>query len=177
MAKKKIDADPDVEVAGDQWVEEFCVKPVFDEDGVQASSGIGRDGKEYPDPVPTAPPVGFEQAPDLMDMMRRMIRSETYQQKLEAEGFDTFEEAGDYDVDDDPLPPLTPHELILMSAAPPAPTSPPSTASPQVETGKKGGEEAGSPQQPAPAAPSGSPVPQPAAAAPPGSVAPPVRST
>lgn len=119
MGKKKFDADEDVDVGGDQFVEEFCTKPTFDEDGVQVSSGIGKDGKEYPDPVPMAPPVGFSAPPDLMDMMRTMIRNESYQRRLDEEGFDTFEEAGDFDVDDDPLPPLTVHEALF---APPPPS-------------------------------------------------------
>lgn len=162
MSKKKFDADQDVRVAGDQFVEEFCTKPVYDEDGVQVSSAIGKDGKEYPDPVPMAPPVGFDNPPDLMEMMRQMIRSERYQERLQAEGFDTFEEAGDFDVDDDPLPPLTLHEALLFpnpAAGPPASSPPAPSADPQASADRVGGEGAPAPSQGAPAAPSEAPSP------------------
>lgn len=142
MAKRVADADPEMEIGGDQFVEEFCTKPTFDEDGVQATSGIGKDGKEYPDPTPMAVPVGFGAPPDLMEMMRTMIRNEVIQRRLDEEGFDTFDEAGDFDVDDDPLPPLTIHEALFV---PP----PPST---EAETGK-------GPQSPASPSPS-PPAPQ-----------------
>lgn len=151
--KKVKDADPDVAVAGPGFVEEFNTKPTYDEDGVQATSGIGKDGKEYPDPVPMAPPVGFDNPPDLMDMMATMLKSHEVQKRLEAEGFDTFEEAGDFDVDDDPLPRLTMHEALMMPPAGPPAEPPPPPASPQVEAGKEGG--GGGPSQiQAPPAPS-----------------------
>lgn len=129
MSRKK-DADPDTQIASEGFVEEFVTKPTFDEDGVQVSSAIGPDGKEYPDPVPMAPPVGFGAPPDLMDMMRKMITSYSYQARLDAEGFDTEEEASDFDIDDDPLPPLTLHEAIMM---PPSPAAPAAPSPPPVE--------------------------------------------
>lgn len=155
MAKKKFDADDDIEIAGPQFVEEFNTKPTYDEDGVQATAGIGKDGKEYGDPLPMAPPVGFSNPPDLMEMMRQMLRNEQYQARLDAEGFDTFEEAGDFDVDDDPPPPLTLHEALLASppAVPPASPAPPPASAPQVTAAVEGGEGAGSPTKPVPAAP------------------------
>lgn len=91
----------------------FWVSPIFDEDGVQASSGIGTDGKEYPDPVPMAPPIGYTAPPDIMTMIRTMIRAEDFRKKLEDEGVETFEEADDFDIEDDPLDPLTPYEKIF----------------------------------------------------------------
>lgn len=112
-----------------EFVEEFLVKPVFDEDGVQASSGIGRDGKEYPDPVPTAPPIGYEQPMDLMTMIRTMIKSEELRRAAEEQGFETFDEADDFEVDDDPPDPLTDYERVFEPPASPpaavAPTAPP----------------------------------------------------
>lgn len=165
MAKKVADADPDIEVGGAQFVEEFCTKPSYDEDGVQATAGIGLDGKEYGDPLPLAPPVGFSNPPDLMELMRTMIRSEAVQRRLEEEGFDTFEEAGDFDVDDDPMPPVTVHEALLMQ--PPAAAPPSPGPVPQVTGPTEGGGGAGSPNTPAPDAPSDPASPSP----------PPVRPT
>lgn len=156
MAKRKVDAEPDAEIAGPEFVEEFCTKPQWDEDGVQSSAGIGRDGKEYGDPVPIAPPVGFEAPPDLMEMMRTMIHNDAIQRRYDAEGFDTIDEAGDFDVDDDPLPPLTIHEAILQTpVGPPAGSNPPPppAADPQVSAEKGAGGGAGSQTSPVPDAP------------------------
>lgn len=133
MARRKHDADEDIFVGGEQFVEEFCTKPSFDQDGVQATAGIGRDGKEYGDPTPLAPPVGFDSPPDLMTLIRTMVRSEEFNRRAAEEDFDTFEEAGDFDVDDDPFPPLTPHERLLMPVEDPPPAPSPPPASPQVE--------------------------------------------
>lgn len=133
MVKKRHDADEDIFVAGDQFVEEFCTKPSYDQDGVQSTAGIGKDGKEYGDPVPMAPPVGFDNPPDLMTLIRTMVRSEEFNRRAAEEDFDNFEEAGDFDVDDDPFPPLTPHERILMPVEDPPPARSPAPASPQVD--------------------------------------------
>lgn len=163
MGKKVADKDFELEAeANAQFVEEFCTKPVFDDDGVQVSASIGMDGKEYGDPVPMAPPIGFSNPPDLMEMMRQMIRSEATQKRLDEEGWDTEEEAADFDVDDDPLPPLTFHEAILQpppaseerpQGAPQAAPSP-STAGPHGSAAKEGGQGAGPPTAPVPAPPS-----------------------
>lgn len=94
----------------------YLLAPLYDEDGVQASSGIGVDGKEYPDPVPMAPPIGYTPPQDLMTMIRQMIRAEDFRKKLESEGVETFEEADDFDIEDDPLDPLTVYEKIFYPA-------------------------------------------------------------
>jgi len=91
----------------------FLQDPTFDEDGVQVTSAIGRDGKEYPDPVPTAPPVGYTNPPDLMTMIRTMIHSESLRQQLAIHDEETFEEADDFDIPDDPADPLTPYEQMF----------------------------------------------------------------
>lgn len=109
---KKVDAELDVASSG--FVEEYCTKPYEDADGVQVASGIGRDGKEYPDPVPMAPPVGYSAPPDLMQMIRTMVHSEMANRVIDEAGWDTFDEAGDFDIADDPLEPLTPWEMLLQ---------------------------------------------------------------
>jgi len=154
MAKRKYDADEDVELAGGGFVEEFCTKPQWDEDGVQSAAGIGLDGKEYGDPVPLEPPVGFENPPDLMEMMCSMIRNDAMQRRLEAEGFDTEEEAGDFDIDDDPLPPLTIHEALLATPKEPTPPPSPPSAVPQTSAETEGGGGAASATKAVPDTPS-----------------------
>lgn len=126
--KKKIEIEdtiPGVPV-GD-FVEEFLTKPYTDEDGVQVTSGIRRDGKEYGDPVPMSPPVGLKPPEDLMTTIRRMVQHEEFNRLADKEGFDTFEEAGDYDMEDDHefTDDLTPHEALFYppdeKQAPPEP--------------------------------------------------------
>lgn len=95
---------------------EYWLAPMYDADGVQSSSGIGTDGKEYPDPVPMAPPIGYNTPPDLMQMIRSMVRSEEIRRAQDAAGVETFEEADDFDIDDDPLDELTPYEKLFYPA-------------------------------------------------------------
>lgn len=91
-------------------VQEYCVKPQYDADGVQVSAGIRRDGKEEGDPVPLEPPLSYQKPPDVMVLIKRMMENERLMAKLDAEGFDTPEEADDFAIEDDPLDPLTPYE-------------------------------------------------------------------
>lgn len=98
---------------------------VFDEDGVQVSSGQDDRGRELPDPVPMAPPVGYRQPPTLADMIRRMVQSEVLRRAAAVEEFDSFEEAEDFEIEDDPIDPKTPYEAVFD---PPA-TPPPATSS------------------------------------------------
>lgn len=126
----------------------FVQLPGFDEDGVQTTSGLGKDGKEYPDPVPTAPPIGYQNPPDLMTMIRTMIQSERYQTALANEGLETFEEADDFEIEDDPVDPLTEYEKVFY----PDPKAPPLVITPP--------EAAGGSQNPPPAVPAGTPAPE-----------------
>lgn len=130
MGKKKVmSGHPGVVVEGP--IEEYCVKPVFDADGVQASSGIGVDGRELPDPVPLAPPLGYDPPPDLMNMIRTMVRHERFNAAMDAAGADTWAEANDFDVPDDPLDPFDVYEKAFQSVEekPPAKPAAPAAAS------------------------------------------------
>lgn len=66
-------------------------------------------GREIPDPTPMAPPVGFKPAPSLADQIREMVRSERLAREVAEAGYETFEEADDFDVGDD-FDPSTPYE-------------------------------------------------------------------
>lgn len=61
-------------------------------------------GRELPDPVPLAPPVGFVQQESMFDVMRDMIRSEHLKAYALAEGNETLDESMDFDVEDDMFP-------------------------------------------------------------------------
>lgn len=80
-----------------------------DSDGVQVSSDLDKDGREVPDPTPMAPPVGMSERPSLADFVQRMIQQEVSRAAAAAE-METFEEADDFDVEDDPMDPRTPYE-------------------------------------------------------------------
>lgn len=68
------------------------------------------DGKEFLDPTPMAPPLGYKQQPSMVDHIRNMIRSEKLRQEALDAGYETFEEADDFDVGDD-IDPHSPYEV------------------------------------------------------------------
>jgi hypothetical protein len=130
MGKNKAVA-PHVGIPIGDHVEEFLVKPQFDQDGVQVSSGIGTDGREYPDPVPMSPPVGYEPPSDVLQMLEQLfLRGKAV---LEAAQIETEEEANDFDIEDDPVDPLTPYEAVFN---PPAKEVGPAANGPAANSGE-----------------------------------------
>lgn len=106
---------------------------LYDEDGVQVVSGQDDRGRELPDPVPTAPPVGYKPPPPLADMIRRMVHSELLARVADAGDFDTPEEADDFDIPDDPIDPKTPYEAVFDLLPPGLPPEGPA-GSPRVNS-------------------------------------------
>lgn len=90
----------------------------MNEDGEQVRAYLNKLGQEMGDPVPTAPPVGYTPGPSLSDMVRRMIHNEI-STAAELNEFETFEEADDFDVEDDPPDPRTPYEAVFDPPPPP----------------------------------------------------------
>lgn len=96
---------------------------------------LTESGAEVPDPVPMAPPIGYKKQPTMVDHIRAMVRSENLRREVEAAGYETMDEADDFDVDDD-FDPTSPYEHNFDPVAPvqAAPTganpSPPGVASP-----------------------------------------------
>lgn len=70
----------------------------------------GGSRREHVDSTPMALPVGFRRPPSLIEQMRTMIRNEMSEAAARS-GRETFEEANDFDVDDDPDDPTTPWEV------------------------------------------------------------------
>lgn len=60
-----------------------------------------RDGAEIPDEVPLAPPVGYRREPSMVDHIRSVIMGEQIRRAAHAAGYETFEEADDFDIDED----------------------------------------------------------------------------
>lgn len=116
----------------------------LNDDGEQILAFLSEDGrKEIGDPVPIAPPVGMTRPLTTEERFRRIIRSEHLARIAESQGVDTFEEAEDFEVEDDPVPPLTAYEEALLEPPVDAFRARGSGA------GGEGGEEAGSPKKPA----------------------------
>lgn len=73
-------------------------------------------GHEVPDPTVVEPPLGYIQQPDIMEQMRRMVRAEM-SRVAEAAEMETFDEADDFDIDEDPVDYTTPYEIFFDPAA------------------------------------------------------------
>lgn len=109
------------------------VPSYVDEDGVQVTSEIRSDGKEYPDGVPMQPPVGYRAEPTISELIKMFVRRELSQVADQHE-FDSFEEAEDFDIEDDPVDPLTPYERVFDPPKPLIPDVKPDTPlTPKVE--------------------------------------------
>lgn len=80
-------------------------------------------GHEVPDPTVLEPPLGYIQQPDLMEMTRRMIRHEISRAAQDLE-METFDEADDFDIEDDPVDYTSPYEEFFDPPAG-APAGPP----------------------------------------------------
>lgn len=77
------------------------------------------NGRELLDPVPMSPPVGYKKQPSMFDTIRGMVRSARLAEEAEAAGMETFEEADDFDIEDDPPDPSTPYETRFDPAEDP----------------------------------------------------------
>lgn len=86
---------------------------------------------ETPDPTPMAPPIGYKKQPSIWEQQREMIRQIRLQEH--DDGMETFEEADDFDVDDD-FEPSTPFEKGFdpVEEPPTPPNVPPQAAPPQT---------------------------------------------
>lgn len=69
-------------------------------------------GWEIPDPTPLRLPTGFKKPETLADQVRRLVRSAQFQMDLDKAGLETFDEADDFEVDDD-FDPSTPYETFF----------------------------------------------------------------
>lgn len=78
---------------------------------------LGPDGKEYVSSRPVEAPIGLRVPRSTVEVMRDMIRREM-SAAAETSGFETWEEADDFDVEDDPMDPHTPYEAIFDGPLP-----------------------------------------------------------
>lgn len=66
-------------------------------------------GKEFPNPIPMEPPLGFVDHKPIHELIREMV-VRTVSAQAEAEGFETAEEADDFDTGDEDADPFSPWE-------------------------------------------------------------------
>jgi len=121
-----------------------------------ASKGLDANGHQIPDPVPIAPPIGYKRQPSMVEIVREAVRSEALRQAVAAAGHETFEEADDFDVGDDPElahspfenqfdPPIAEmvqagaEEVKKRSKPPAAPKAPPKEKTPPADAGDVSG--------------------------------------
>lgn len=78
---------------------------------------LDKNGHEIVDPKPMALPVGFKRPETLAEQVARLVRSQHLADAVAAAGYETFEEADDFDIPDDPIDPSTPYEHDFDHAA------------------------------------------------------------
>lgn len=73
---------------------------------------FSEDGRELPDSTPIEIPAGFRKPESLKEMIARMIQAHGLRRE-ESDGEETFEEANDFDMEEEESPELYPthHEL------------------------------------------------------------------
>lgn len=69
-------------------------------------------GREIPDPLPLEPPIGYKRSPTIAEQLRAMVQGEALAYAARNAGKETFEEADDFDVDDE-FDPRSPYEVIF----------------------------------------------------------------
>lgn len=73
---------------------------------------LSQKGREVVDSTPMAPPVGYKKSPSIQEQLRAMVvRELAAREALKEQGFETFEEADDFEIADDPVDPGTPYEM------------------------------------------------------------------
>lgn len=106
---------------------------------------LDEHGREIPNPVPMDPPVGYVKSPSIADLIRQQIKAVSAEAAMA--GFETEEEANDFDIGDDDEPhspwendfdidPVYEHMLARMSA-PPSPSAPSKAAEPPKPAGDR----------------------------------------
>lgn len=73
---------------------------------------LDEKGREIPDPSPVSVPAGFKVPESLEQRIARLIRKDLSEQ-ADQQGMETFEEAEDFDIDDDMFDPQSPYEEVF----------------------------------------------------------------
>lgn len=63
--------------------------------------GYNERGEEIPDSRPVAMPVGFTRPKSLQETMQNLLRNEEFRRALDNKDMESFEEADDFDIEDE----------------------------------------------------------------------------
>lgn len=74
---------------------------------------LDEKGNELPDPNPMEIPAGFKRPETLAEQVRRLVRSQHLADAAESQGFETFDESNDFEIDDDMFDPSSPYEEVF----------------------------------------------------------------
>lgn len=75
----------------------------------ERSRVLNKERRLIPDPMPLEPPIGYKRSLPLAEQIRAMVRGEALAHAARTSGQETFEEADDFNVDDD-FDPRAPYE-------------------------------------------------------------------
>lgn len=84
------------------------VKEIFSPDG-ELIVRVAPGEPDFYDPTPIAPPIGWHRQPSMHDIIAAQVRQALLDREVEDQGMETWDEADDFDVEDDPFP-QSPHE-------------------------------------------------------------------
>lgn len=80
--------------------------------------GYDENGGQMVSSIPVRLPVGFVHKDNFAERVRSIVRSERLKAEAEAMGAETFEEADDFEIADDPVDPSTPYEADFDAPTP-----------------------------------------------------------
>lgn len=117
VRKVRMESNPDEEHIV-EYVQEFTREPSARKENLFDGSR-----REIVSAIPVAPPVGYVEQPSLVERIRSMVRSEHLRYAATEAGYETFEDAEDFEVGDD-FEPHTPYEAVFDPPAQPAAAQP-----------------------------------------------------
>lgn len=82
---------------------------------------LNERGHEILDETPLAMPLGFKKPESLQSQIQRLVRNEL-SARAASEGHETFDEADDFDIEDDDYDPRSPWELGFDQGTAPTPS-------------------------------------------------------
>lgn len=74
---------------------------------------LDKRGHEIPDPEKIAIPSGFKRPETLAEQIQRLVRSEALAKEARDAGMETFEEAEDFEIEDEMFDPSSPYEEVF----------------------------------------------------------------
>lgn len=118
VRKVRMESNPDEEHIV-EYVQEFTREPSARKENLFDGSR-----REIVSAIPVAPPVGYVEQPSLVERIRSMVRSEHLRYAATEAGYETFEDAEDFEVGDD-FEPHTPYEAVFDPPVQPPAGQPP----------------------------------------------------